>query len=90
MNWGIVKRTVAYCCKPVDSIPAFTNVRAILRYALNFSVHFDKGKKGNSRIWIVILTRYGPETVSDSGCAPKGKIWIHLEQRKTGPWNQIL
>lgn len=48
-------------------------MRAILRYALNFSVHFDKGKKGNSQIWIVILTRYGPETVSDSGCAPQRK-----------------
>lgn len=54
-------------------IPAFTNVRAILRHALNFSVRFDMGKKGNSWIWIVILTHYGSETVSDSGCAPQRK-----------------
>lgn len=48
-------------------------MRAILRYALNFSVHFDMGEKGNSQIWTVILTHNGSETVSGSGCAPQRK-----------------
>lgn len=54
-----VKRTVENCNKPVDSFPAFTNARVILRCALNFSVHFETGKTGNSPIRAVLLTHDG-------------------------------
>lgn len=67
-----------------------TNVRVILRCALNFSVHFEMGKKGDSQmrdcdfffnpLWLINCLRF-------KVCHQR-QGQIHLEQRKTGPLKQ--